>query len=203
MQKLIVKQCIIENFQTLNQVVFLKSLEVWEHIERVGKYTKLLAKRLQTQWVYQNHMTDDFIENIDISAQMHDIWKIWLPDSLLTKSVWFTSEDQTVGQKHPLMWKKIIDHLIKRYWKLSILITASNMALHHHEKYDGTGYPHWLKWDKIPLEARIVTVADVYDSLTSKRSYKEAYSIEKTMKIMKEGKWTHFDPLILDEIWKI
>ncbi|SDC34564.1 HD-GYP domain-containing protein [Geotoga petraea] len=161
------------------------------HIYRVGKLSKLLAKNMD--------IPEEKIEEIEVFAPLHDIGKIFVPPEILKKPGKLTEEEFEEMKKHTIMSKKLLD---SKYFK-----TAQNIAMYHHEKYDGSGYPFGLKGEEIPIEAQIVSIIDVYDALRSKRPYKDGFSHEKTMKIITNGdnrtKTSHFSPEILEAFLKV
>ena len=133
---------------------------------------------------------------------MHDIGKVGIEDSILLKPGKLSAEERAEMEKHPLIGARVLQHCEQQMnavgrsvFKIGIEITAS-----HHEKYDGSGYPAKLKSTEIPLSARIVAAADVFDALTSKRPYKEAWTIEKALSVMKEDAGKHFDPLVIEAL---
>ena len=181
--------------------------ETGRHIARVGRYARLIAEQLD--------FTRDQLETIELAAQLHDLGKIGIPDSILLKSGKLTPEEFELIQKHSSYGKQIIDHLpendarnLRRHSRIGseilsdtsspILEVASSIALTHHERWDGTGYPLGLEGEDIPLEGRITAVADVFDALSTKRPYKDAFPISKCFEILEDGRGTQFDPKVLD-----
>lgn len=123
---------------------------------------------------------------------MHDVGKIGIPDSILLKPGKLTPEEWEIMRQHTTIGAKIIgEH------RSSMLRLAVKIALYHHEKWDGSGYPHGLKGEEIPLEARIISIVDVFDALTSVRPYKKAWSVEDAVELINEGSGSHFDPVVV------
>lgn len=174
--------------------------ETGDHLIRMSNYSQLVAISLQNTEKYRDVIDNNFIENILITAPMHDIGKIGIPDDILLKPGRLTDEEFDVMKTHAAHGGKILTTLDQkfRYYGINYFKMASDIAYGHHEKFDGSGYPNHLKGDEINLEARIIAIADVFDALTSKRPYKEAFSLEKSYAIIKESKGTHFDPDIVD-----
>ncbi len=139
------------------------------------------------------------IDTLYKSAPLHDIGKIGIPDYILLKKGKLTPEEFEIMKTHTTLGKQAIEHAENQLgYEVSFLKIAKEIAHSHQEKYDGSGYPLGLKGDEIPISARLMCVADVYDALISKRVYKEGMQHEKAVKIMKEGRGIHFDPDILD-----
>lgn len=167
----------------LENANFLNDDDTGNHIIRVKEFSRLLAIKYGCD--------NDFIKRISIYSSLHDVGKVGIDPYILKKKGIYTIEEREKMKNHVLIGKKILNNE-------GIDEMAINIALYHHEKWDGTGYVSKLKGENIPLEARIVTLADVYDALTNKRVYKEAFSQEKTNKIILEGKNKHFDPKIVE-----
>ena len=143
-------------------------------------------------------MTSEYAEMVADAAHLHDIGKISIPDSILQKKGKLTEEEFSIMKSHPVEGARILDETLKGVESDEYFQIAHDMALYHHEKYDGTGYPEGLSGESIPLSARIMAVADVYDALRSSRHYKESFTREKSVAILKENRGTHFDPDITD-----
>lgn len=168
------------------------------HVERVAVLCKFLTRKLRKQSKYKDNIDDEFIDNIYKASSLHDIGKISIPDSILLKPGKLTPEEFDIMKTHTTIGANTLSEFKNKYTKNKTLDLAINIANYHHEKWDGTGYSHGLSGEKIPLSARIMAFIDVYDALRSKRVYKEAYSHEKSIEIIKQGKGTHFDPIIVD-----
>jgi adenylate cyclase len=137
------------------------------------------------------------------TAPLHDIGKVGIPDTILKKPEKLTLLEYEVMKSHPDIGRHIINNAMKSYEENEFFTMAINMTYTHHEKWDGSGYPQGLKAEEIPLEGRLMALADVYDALVNKRVYKEAFSYEESYKIIKEGRGTHFDPLLVDIFFEI
>ncbi len=159
--------------------------ETGSHILRLGIYSELLAKNLG--WSLED------CDRIRIAAPMHDIGKIGIPDHILKKPAKLTDEEFEVMKSHPVIGEKILANS-----KSKLVQMAQKIALSHHEKWDGSGYPQGLSGSNIPLSARIVTIVDVFDALIHKRIYKKSLSVEGAIQIMAEGRGKHFDPTLFD-----
>jgi HD-GYP domain-containing protein (c-di-GMP phosphodiesterase class II) len=139
-------------------------------------------------------LTKEYCSNTAMAAAMHDIGKIKIPDSILNKPGRLTEEEYAIMKKHSAYGAEIIQKTMNDVEERDYITIAYNIARYHHERYDGKGYPDGLKGEDIPLEARIMALADVYDALISERVYKKAFSEEKAREIILEGSGTQFDP---------
>jgi two-component system response regulator RpfG len=155
------------------------------HLKRMAKYSGLIARGMG--------LSEDEIEEIEMAAPMHDIGKIGIPDAIMQKKGRLTAEEVAIMQTHAQIGYEILKGSPSRF-----LQAAAVIAQNHHEKFDGTGYPFGLKNNNIPLMARIVALADVFDALTSERPYKEAWEWQKAVDYIIEQKGTHFDPELVD-----
>lgn len=179
------------------EIITLRDIETSAHIEKVAHYSTLISMGLRELGLY-DFLSDRFIDDLYFAAHFHDIGKIGIPDEILFKPGKFTSEEFEQMKKHSLYGDQIFKKLVDHHQKNRYIIMAKIIALHHHEKWDGSGYPSKLKGKEIPLIARIVALADVYDALCSVRSYKEAFSHEKAKAIIVNDKGKHFDPDVVD-----
>ncbi|WP_324779664.1 HD domain-containing phosphohydrolase [Thiobacillus sedimenti] len=155
--------------------------ETGNHILRMSRYARLIAEELK--------LTAMECDEIEAAAPMHDIGKIGIPDQILLKPGRHTPEEQKIMRRHPVIGHEILADSPSRYLQMGAVI-----ALGHHEKFDGTGYPQGLAGDAIPLPARIAAVADVFDALTSDRPYKRAWSFEDALRFVRTESGRHFDP---------
>ena len=179
----------ISNIQTLNaavkttsRITHLRDEETGSHLDRMSRYSRLIAMELAEKY----ELDDEYIEHIFMFSPLHDIGKIGIPDSILLKPGKLDEEERAVMNTHTSIGGKMVDDLIESFYLKGLQYTdvLRNITLHHHEAVNGKGYPDKLRQDEIPLEARIVAVADVFDALTSKRAYKEAWPNEKAIETM-------------------
>ncbi|MBQ7562706.1 MAG: HD domain-containing protein [Lachnospiraceae bacterium] len=165
-----------------------------DHVRKTAAYVKLLLRRMKEEGVYADQLTDEFMEDVGNSAPLHDVGKIKVSDTILNKPGKLTDEEFEIMKSHTTAGSEVIESAIQLVSDGGYLKEAKNLAAYHHEKWDGSGYPAGLAGEDIPLSARIMAVADVFDALVSRRSYKEPFSFEKAMEIIKEGAGKHFDP---------
>jgi len=180
-----IKVASLDTIFRLSRAAEYKDTDTGAHIERMSHYSTAIARQMNLQ--------EEFIENILYAAPMHDIGKIGIPDRVLQKPGKLDPEEWEIMKKHTLIGAEILKDSKVEFMKL-----AEEIALAHHEKWDGTGYPRKLKGKEIPLGARIVALADVFDALTSERPYKQPMELEKSCSIIIEGRGTHFDPDVVD-----
>ncbi|MFZ6817497.1 HD-GYP domain-containing protein [Undibacterium sp. Ji22W] len=178
--------------------------ETGNHIRRTQNYVAALARQLKFMPRFSAELTDENIELLYKSAPLHDIGKVGIPDNILLKPGKLTSEEFEVMKLHTNYGRETILS-VERYLGESneFLRFAREITYSHQEKWDGSGYPENLAGDAIPISARLMAVADVYDALISRRVYKPAFSHEEAIDIMRKGRDTHFDPDILDVFLKI
>ena len=172
--------------------------ETGEHIKRTQLYTKILCEYMMQQGIYSDEVTPEFTSILFKSAPLHDIGKVGIKDSILLKPDKLSTDEFEQMKRHAIFGENVIRKLLKKTGPIQFLELAKDIAGGHHEKWDGTGYPRGLKGDAIPLCARIMAIADVYDALVSKRIYKPAFSHEKSLEIILSEKGTHFDPVLID-----
>ncbi|MBD9400979.1 two-component system response regulator [Comamonas sp. CMM02] len=173
--------------------------ETGNHIRRTQHYVRTLAKALQDHPRFRAYLDDHVIDMLFKSAPLHDIGKIGIPDRILLKPGRFEPHEFEIMKTHAMLGRDAIEHAEDQLgMPVDFLKYAKEIAFGHHEKWDGSGYPQGLKGDAIPISARIMAVADVYDALISRRVYKEGMPHEKAVNIMREGRGTHFDPDVLD-----
>lgn len=182
---------------TINSMAILAEFrdpETGAHIQRTKFYVKLLLEKLGSRMPY----APDRIELIWHSAPLHDIGKVGIPDSILFKPGKLTREEVEIMKKHTLIGSDVIQRAEKILGEISFLNFAREITEYHHEKWDGTGYPHGLKGEAIPLCARVMALADVYDALVKKRVYKDPIPHAEAVKIIRSDAETHFDPFLVE-----
>lgn len=172
--------------------------ETGEHLERMREYCRILAEDLSTTVKYSAIVDADYVRTIFLTSPLHDIGKVGIPDQVLLKPGRLTAEEFEVMKQHAVIGSQTLEAAIHAQPSAGYLRFARDIALTHHEKFDGTGYPQGLAGEDIPLCGRIVAVADVYDALTTKRVYKDAFSHEKAKSIIVGGSGKDFDPDIVD-----
>jgi len=178
--------------------------ETGAHIKRTQKYVKALAKKCQYNKKFIGILDDATIELLYKSAPLHDIGKIGIPDSILLKPGKLTDEEFEEMKKHTVYGRDAILAAEKMLGgETTFLRYAREIAYGHQEKWDGSGYPQGIKGDDIPLSARLMALADVYDALRSKRVYKKTFSHSKAVELIAEGKGKHFDPVLVDAFLEI
>jgi putative two-component system response regulator len=178
----------LETIFTMTRAAEYKDEDTGAHVQRISYYTRDLARKLG--------MDEEFVDRIFFASPMHDIGKIGIQDRILLKPGGFTPEEWAIMKGHPLMGWKILGNSRSPY-----LMMGAEIALNHHERWDGGGYPNGKRGEAIPLSARIMNICDVYDALRSKRPYKAAFDHGKAVEIMTRGDGRtepgHFDPVLL------
>lgn len=168
------------------------------HIRRSSAYAVLIAKNLRKNKKYRNVITKDYLDNLVQSAPMHDIGKIGIPDAILQKPGRLTPEEFDKMKEHPVIGGKIIKDTFSHLYNGEYENMAYQVAMYHHEKWNGKGYPEGLSGTDIPLCARIMAVADVFDAVSAKRCYRDAMPLKECYRIIENGRGTDFDPDIVD-----
>jgi putative two-component system response regulator len=174
-----------ETIRILAHAAEHKDSETGSHLQRMSRYSAILGGRYG--------FDPDNCELLRLASPMHDIGKIGIPDTVLYKAGAFTDDDRAIMGRHPQIGYEILDASASGLLKM-----AATIALTHHEKFDGTGYPRGLSGDDIPIEGRIVAIGDVFDALTTTRRYKEAWTFEQARAEMEQEKGRHFDPALVD-----
>ncbi len=168
------------------------------HVKRTANYVVMLANKLKEQNVYTDILTDKYIERLGRFAPLHDIGKIIVPDEVLLKPGKYTQEEYNEMKKHTVAGAEIVRNILHGTDSEECVKMAVDIAHYHHERWDGQGYPSGLSKDDIPLCARIMAVADVYDALVSERCYKAAFEFDKASAIIEEAAGTHLDPYVVN-----
>lgn len=171
--------------------------ETGEHLQRTKEYVRILSTELARESAYKDDLSEQYIENITKSAPLHDIGKVGVPDKILKKPGKFTDDEFVIMKTHTTVGAKILKKAQQGSEETTFLELAEPLVKHHHEKWDGTGYPDGLQQFEIPLAARIMAVADVYDALRAKRCYKPSFSHQKAAEIIINDAGTHFDPEVV------
>ncbi|MCW7481644.1 HD domain-containing phosphohydrolase [Leptospira kanakyensis] len=181
-----VKATRLQIVQRLGMASEYKDNETGMHVIRMSHYSQSLA----LAYGYSNEAAEEILN----AAPMHDVGKIGIPDQIIQKPGKLTPEEWEIMKRHPEIGAEIIgDH------NSSLLKLAKSIAITHHEKFDGTGYPYGLKGEKIPLEGRIIAIADVFDALTTVRPYKKAWEVDAAIEFLKKESGTHFDPALVEK----
>jgi response regulator RpfG family c-di-GMP phosphodiesterase len=168
------------------------------HLERIREYVKIIAISLSCLPHYADYITPAYVDDIYHSSILHDIGKVGIPDAILLKPGRLTAEEFDIIKQHTILGGNALSAVDAELEEQSFLTLGKEIAYYHHESWDGGGYPKGLKGDEIPLSARIVALADVYDALTSKRTYKKAFPHAKTALMIINEKGKKFDPQIID-----
>lgn len=172
--------------------------ETGEHLERLRSYSQILAEELHVHGPYTDQIDEHFLEDLYRSSPLHDIGKVGIPDAILRKPGRLTPAEFEVMKQHTTIGAEALEQAMHLTGCGGFLAMAVDIARFHHERIDGTGYPCGLEGLAIPLPARIVALADVYDALTSVRVYKEAYPPEQARSMILEQEGRHFDPAVVD-----
>lgn len=188
---------------TLASLAEARDNETGAHILRTQRYVRALAKKLQNHPRFREELDDATIELMYKSAPLHDIGKVGIPDRILLKPGKLTDEEFAIMKQHAEIGARALNISESQLGENSFLDLAREIALAHHEKWDGSGYPKGLKGEEIPVSGRLMAVADVYDALITRRVYKPPFTHEKAMRIILDGKGTHFDPDIIDALLEI
>jgi len=179
-----------------------RDLDTGAHLERVQHYCRSLAQEMASFSKYCNVIDAEFIRLIFQTSPLHDIGKVGIPDAILLKPGRLDVAEFEVMKTHVTIGAETLGAALAKFPGVSFLSMARDIAGTHHERYDGTGYPGNLQGDDIPLSGRIIALADVYDALTSKRAYKQAFTHESAKQIILENRGIHFDPDVVDAFIK-
>ncbi|MDR1812864.1 MAG: response regulator [Candidatus Fibromonas sp.] len=184
--------------KTMIELIERRDYSTGGHIERTTLYLNILLKAMQKDKLLAEKISSWNLDLVMRSAQLHDVGKIAIKDSILQKPGRLTPEEFEEIKKHTVVGEEIIEEIKKNSAEQAFLEHAGIFAASHHERWDGSGYPRGLKGENIPLQGRLLAIADVYDALVSERPYKKALTHEKAVDIIVEGKGTHFDPSLVD-----
>lgn len=172
--------------------------ETGHHLERIAAYSTRLATAIRRNPKYREAMPASYVASIGINSALHDIGKVGIPDHVLLKPGPLTEDEIAIMRHHPRIGADCIEQIQRRLGESNFLFQAREIALYHHERWDGTGYPFGIHSEEIPLSARIVTIADVYDALTSRRVYKDPFSHAVSVEKIRQGAGRHFDPQLVE-----
>lgn len=168
--------------------------ETGEHLERMREYCRVLSMQLSKLPKYRSIIDKDFISNIYAASPLHDIGKVGIDDQVLLKPGALNPQEWVIMKTHPVIGAETLREVDRQHPGNTLIHMGVQITESHHEKWDGSGYPHGLSGTNIPLVARILALGDVYDALTSKRCYKDSFSHQKSRAIVEEGYGSHFDP---------
>ena len=180
----------------LGTIVEYRNLESGEHVQRVKQYTRILAEAFSRQYP-EYGLTDKQIETIVAASALHDLGKIAIPDNILLKPGKLTAEEYAYMKSHTIRGCEILDEM-KVEWNPEAKKASYEIIRHHHERYDGKGYPDGLKGEEIPISAQLVSLADVYDALVNERCYKDAFSPEEAFYMIVRGECGIFSPKLME-----
>jgi adenylate cyclase len=172
--------------------------ETGSHLIRIRHYCNVLCERAALRPAFHEQLTPEFIGDLVRSSILHDIGKVGIADSILCSTEKFSSEDFEAMKQHTLIGGRALEEAVEKLGTQSFLSVGAAVAYYHHERWDGTGYPYGLEGEQIPLSARIVALADVFDALTTQRRYKKAFSFEEARAIIVDGSGKHFDPALVE-----
>lgn len=182
----------------LTHLVQMRDWETGDHILRTQEYVRQLALDLRRHGRHAGLLTDAYIQRLTHSAPLHDIGKVGIPDHILLKPGRLDPEERLIIQTHTIIGAEAIEALAHDMLDAGFLCIAKEIARSHHERWDGLGYPDRLQGDAIPLAARLMSVADVFDALISRRVYKPALDFDTARAIIEQGRGTQFDPDVVD-----
>lgn len=182
---------------SLSNLVEYRDSDTGNHVKRTSNYVELIARKALEKGLYKEFLNEEYVQILRKAAPMHDIGKITIPDAILKKPGKLTADEFDIIKKHSVEGGRIVRDILGPVQTEEYTNIATQIATFHHEKWDGSGYPAGLSGEQIPLSARIMALADVFDALTTPRCYKEVYSFEKTLSIILEESGTHFDPQLV------
>lgn len=172
--------------------------ETGAHLERMRSYSRVLAQHLSRQAKFASRVDADYVRMIYLTSPLHDIGKVGIPDSVLLKPARLSDREFDMMKQHTLIGAETLEAALLQHPEAAFLRMGRDIALTHHERFDGSGYPQGLAGEDIPLCGRIVALADVYDALTTKRVYKDAFEHDVAKSIIIEESGSHFDPDVVE-----
>lgn len=174
-----------------------------DHLERVQSFAGILAEKLAETNAYKSKVTPEFTKNLYYACSLHDIGKVAIPDHVLLKPGKLCAEEFEIMKTHADLGARTLESVYEKYPNNDLIKMGIAIARHHHERWDGTGYPDGLAGEDIPLSARIMSIADVYDALRSERCYKAPIPQDKVLEIIAEGRGSQFDPVLVDAFMEV
>ena len=182
LQELSAMYTLLATVRTARDIAHVRDSETGSHLDRMSRYARLIASKISGKY----GLSDKFVEDIFVFSPLHDIGKIGIPDEVLLKPAALTAPERALMKTHTLRGREMIDRMLGNFELNSMpnIDMLRNIAEYHHEALDGSGYPHGMHHDEIPLEARIVAVADIFDALTSRRPYKQAWSNDEAFAML-------------------
>lgn len=193
----------METIFSLAKLAQSRDDDTGKHLERVQQYCYVLSQKLSQDSPYADLIDDNFINNIVNASALHDIGKVGIADAILLKPGRLTPEEFAEMKKHTVVGQQTLEDVHSKFGNNSFIEMGMLIAKYHHERWDGNGYPDGLKGEEIPLAARIMAIADVYDALGTKRVYKDAFPQDKCIEIIREGRGTQFDAIIVDAFLEV
>jgi len=192
------------SIEALAALAEYRDRETAKHLQRIRRFVEFLTTELKNNSCYSSYLkkNENYLEDVSNAAILHDIGKIAVPDEILNKPGKLTEAEFEAIKQHTVIGGEMLANADKRFreqlGRQSFLSLAQAIASHHHEKWDGSGYPDGLRGDEIPLAARITALCDVYDAVTSDRVYKKAWSHQDAVDLIRDGRGSHFDPVMTD-----
>ncbi len=169
-----------------------------KHIERTGIFCKVIAEEMLKKGLYGDVVDEEFVKGLTHAASLHDIGKIGIPDAILMKKGKLSEEEFEIMKSHTTIGAMTLQNVLAMYPQNEFISLGIELAISHHERWNGRGYPAGLAGEDIPVSGRIMALADVYDAVRSRRPYKEPFSHEKSVEIIREERGQHFDPVVVD-----
>lgn len=182
----------------LASLIESRDVETGEHVTRTSAYAKALAENARKDGVYSDEINDHFIQMLYSLAPMHDIGKIVVSDQILKKPARLTTDEFELMKRHASAGGDMARDMLTGITDEDALSFATDIATYHHERWDGTGYPDHLSGEQIPLSARIMAIADVFDALVSERCYKKAIPVDEAFEVIRSESGSHFDPKLVE-----